>query len=104
MRMMRRCSMVVAGGALASCAAAPQPVQEIPVRGSTSGFVCRQQSFEAFTGKVATSAVGAELLRASGARVIRWVQPGMMVTMDYREDRVTVHLAENNRIVRASCG
>ncbi len=102
--MMVRNLTVLAAGALASCAAAPQPVEEIPVRGSTSGFACRQQSFEAFIGKVATSAVGAELLRASGARVIRWVQPGMMVTMDYREDRVTVRLAENNRIVTASCG
>ena len=100
-----RILIVLAGTALASCAtAAPPPTPEIPVRGSTGGFICRQQSFEQFIGQVATSAVGAELLRASGARVIRWVQPGMMVTMEYREDRLTVRLAENNRIVTASCG
>ena len=97
--------IVLAGGLLAACAtAAPQPAPEPPVRGSTSGYVCRQQSFEKFIGQVATPEVGAQLLRASGARVIRWVQPGMMVTMDYREDRLTVRLASNNRITTASCG
>ena len=97
--------IVLASGALASCAtAAPPPEPEIPVRGATGGSVCRQQSFEEFIGQVASSAVGAEMLRVSGARVIRWVQPGMRVTMDYREDRLTVRLAENNRIVTASCG
>lgn len=91
---------------LASCATAPAqaPEPEIPVRGSTSGHVCRQQAFVDFIGKVATSEIGAQLLRESGARTIRWVQPGMMVTMDYREDRLTVRLASNNRIVTASCG
>lgn len=91
---------------LASCAAAPAPPPEpqIPVRGSTSGYVCRQQAFVEHIGKVATSEVGAQLLRTSGARTIRWVQPGMMVTMDYREDRLTVRLASNNRIVTANCG
>jgi hypothetical protein len=36
--------------------------------------------------------------------VIRWVQPGMAVTMDYREDRLTVRLDSGNRIVAANCG
>ena len=91
---------------LASCAAAPAspPEPQIPVRGSTGGYVCRQQAFVDFIGKVATSEIGARLLRESGARTIRWVQPGMMVTMDYREDRLTVRLASNNRIVTAGCG
>lgn len=84
---------------LAACAPAP-----IPERGSTAGHACRQQAFEEFIGQVASSEVGAEMLRVSGARVIRWVQPGMRVTMDYRADRLTVRLADNNRIITASCG
>ena len=101
---MRRLSLS-ALGLLAACAAAPPPqAEDIPVRGATPGFTCRQQAFEEFIGKVATSEIGAQLLRASGARTIRWVQPGTMVTMDYREDRLTVRLASNNRIVTSSCG
>lgn len=97
--------IVLVCGLLAACAtAAPQTAPEPPVRGSTSGYTCRQQTFEEFVGQVATAEVGARLLRASGARVIRWVRPGMMVTMDFRDDRLTVRLASNNRIVTANCG
>jgi len=35
---------------------------------------------------------------------MRVVQPGMMITMDFSAERVTVHLATGNRIERASCG
>ena len=97
---MRKAILLIAGLPAASATAAP----EIPVAGSGSGYACRSQSFEEFIGQVATSEIGAKLLRASGARRIRWVQPGMQVTMDYREDRLTVRLASNNRIVTASCG
>lgn len=94
-------SVLLATGLLASCAAAaPEPA----VVGSGSGYACRQRSFEEFIGQVATSEVAAEMLRASGARTIRWVRLGMMVTMEYREDRLTVRLASNNRITTASCG
>jgi hypothetical protein len=84
---------------LAACAPAP-----IPERGSAGGYACRQQAFEEFIGQVASSEVGAEMLRVSGARVIRWVRPGTRVAMDYRADRLTVRLADNNRIIIVSCG
>jgi hypothetical protein len=32
------------------------------------------------------------------------VKPGMAVTMDYREDRVTIRVDESNKIESASCG
>jgi hypothetical protein len=89
---------------LAACATAAPSDSEIPVRGESPGYSCRSGAYEEFIGQVATSEVGARLLRASGARTIRWVQPGMQVTMDYRTDRLTVRLASNNRIVTASCG
>src|SRR5215210_1371362 len=87
---------------LAACATtAPQP----PVHGRTTGDgVCRQSSFEEFIGRVATSEVAAELLRASGARTVRWVRQGMVITMEYSEQRLTVRLDPNNRIITANCG
>ena len=87
--------------ALAACATTtPEPA---PI-GSGSGHVCRKLSYEEFIGRVASSEVGTELLRASGAKVIRWVQPGMMVTMDYREDRVNLHLDGKGKVVKIVCG
>jgi hypothetical protein len=44
------------------------------------------------------------MMKQTGATKIRWVEKDMMVTMDYREDRLTVYLDAANRIERASCG
>ena len=96
-----RSLILVAAGLLAACATVAQPP---PVPGPGNGYVCRQQSFEEFIGQVASPEVGAQMLRVSGARTIRWVQPDTMITMEYSEQRLTVRLASNNQIVTASCG
>ena len=86
---------------LSACSTAPaQP----PVRGETPGRECQPAGLGRFAGQPATSEVAAEILEVSRAGVLRWVQPGMMVTMEYRADRVTVWLAPGNRIERVSCG
>ena len=95
---MRKLSLLAAV-ALSSCATASPP----PVHGQ-SGYICRNDNLGAFAGREATSAVGSDILRVSGAKVLRWVQPGMMVTMDFREDRVTAWLAAGNRVERVRCG
>ena len=95
--------LVFAPVMLAACATAPA-ANVPPTPGNQGGSVCRNEGLSAFAGRPVTSEVGAEVLRASGARVIRWVQPGMMVTMDFQEDRVTIWLAAGNRIERVNCG
>ncbi|MDQ3145272.1 MAG: I78 family peptidase inhibitor [Pseudomonadota bacterium] len=65
---------------------------------------CRPDALPSFVGQPATQELGARLLAASGARNIRWVAKGMMVTMDFSPERLTVYLDENNRVERASCG
>jgi len=65
---------------------------------------CRSEAFAQFTGQPATQELGARMLEASHARVIRWVPKGGVVTMDYRADRVTAYLDSSNRVERASCG
>lgn len=97
---MRRTILIVPM-ALAACATAAPPPASV---GPGGRYVCRQASYEEFIGRVASGEVAAELLRASGARTIRWVRPGMAMTMEYSEERLTVRLASNNRIVTASCG
>lgn len=75
-----------------------------PVQVTPSGRECANQGLERFKGQVATAPVGSEMLQVSGARTIRWVQPGMMVTMEFNPQRLTVHLAPGNVIERATCG
>lgn len=65
--------------------------------------MCKRDSLSSFVGQLATPELGARLLAATGARAIRWVSKGTMVTMDYREDRLTVYLDGGNRVERASC-
>ena len=85
---------------LSACSTAPA---EPPVRADPSRQ-CQSAGLERFAGQPATSEVASEILEVSRAAVLRWVQPGMMVTMEYRADRVTVWLAPGNRIERVSCG
>lgn len=65
---------------------------------------CRNEALAQFAGQPASQELGERMLTASGARAIRWVPKGGVVTMDYREDRITVQLDETNRVERASCG
>ncbi|MCY7398494.1 MAG: peptidase inhibitor I78 [Sphingomonas bacterium] len=65
---------------------------------------CRRDALAPFVGQPAMQDLGARMLAASGARTLRWVAKGMMVTMEYRGDRLTVHLDANNRVERANCG
>ena len=65
---------------------------------------CRKDALATFVGQPATQDLGARMLRASKARTLRWVAKGMMITMDYRGDRLTVHLDANNLVERATCG
>ena len=95
---MRRTALLTP--ALLAACATTQP----PVHGETPGRECQSAGLERFAGQPATSETGAEILRVSRAATIRWVQPGQMVTMEFRADRVTVHLAAGNRIERVSCG
>ena len=86
--------------AVAGCAVA----QPIPVHGATPGYACSNAGLERFVGQPATAALGSEMLRVSGARVLRWLQPGQIVTMEFSPERLTVHLDSSNRVESASCG
>nr|WP_294846209.1 I78 family peptidase inhibitor [uncultured Sphingomonas sp.] len=82
--------------ALAACAATP--------RAGNIDEMCRNDMLTQFIGSQASEQLGRDILTASGAKVIRWVPKGSAVTMDFRGDRVTVALDENNKVERASCG
>jgi hypothetical protein len=86
-----------AGGSTAH-ASTPPPVAAEGVH------ECQPDKLEAFTGRLADEATVKQLVAASGARNARVVKPGMAVTMDFRQDRVTVQVDAQNRIERANCG
>lgn len=65
--------------------------------------ICRRDAAEALTGKKRIT--NAQAKRITGASIVRQIKPGQPVTMDYREERVTIETdPKTGRIVRAFCG
>ena len=83
---------------LAACATTADPVVAEPAD------TCRGDALASFVGQPYNAALGARMLKASKASKLRPVAKGMMVTMDYRGDRLTVYLDAANRVERANCG
>ena len=86
---------------LAACSTAPA---DPPIHGVTPGHKCQAEGTDQFIGKSASSSTGAAIKRASNAAVLRWAPPGVMLTMDYREDRVTVYFGPDRKITQIKCG
>jgi hypothetical protein len=91
--------LAVVGMMLAACTNAG--VEAVPVAGAGA---CRNDGLDGFVGKTASAELGAEMLRMSGATVLRWGAPGTAMTMDYREDRLTVSYDGAMVITSARCG
>jgi hypothetical protein len=86
---------------LASCSTAPAtPI----VHGQTPGHTCKTNGTDRFIGQLRSNEVAEAIKRVSNAAVLRWAPPGVMLTMDYREDRVTVHLNPAHKITEIRCG
>lgn len=100
-RLSTRSLLFVAAGALGACATAPAAT---PIHGVTAGHKCETARTDQFIGQPGTSETGAAIMSASHAAVLRWAPPGVMLTMDFREDRVTVHLDAANKVTDIKCG
>jgi hypothetical protein len=93
--------LVGAPALLAACATPPAPT---PVHGVTPGHKCDATGSDRFIGQPGTIETGAAIMRAAHAAVLRWAPPGYMLTMDYREDRVTVRLDPDRKVTAINCG
>src|SRR4051812_20640673 len=93
--------LLIAPSLLSACATAPAaPV----VHGETPGHTCNASGTDQFIGRAGTDEAGAAIKRATKAAVLRWAPPGVMLTMDFRADRVTVWLGPDKKITKISCG
>ena len=91
--------------ALAACTTTPPPFDEDGnPRTREPVQTCDARGVQDSIGRRASAGVGADLLRATGARQLRWVPPHTVVTADYRPGRLTVAYDESYIIERISCG
>lgn len=88
---------------LTMLACATVPPEEVPAEPDAAGS-CSTEDLSALAGRAASSELGVEAMRLSGARRLRWIRPGDAVTMDYRADRLNIHLDGQNRVERFACG
>jgi hypothetical protein len=79
---------------MAGCATAP----------AEAGDRCDAAKARKLLGRTRSAELGAEALRLSGATALRWIAPGAMVTMDYRENRLNLRVDPNDRLVKIDCG
>ena len=77
--------------------------EEIPTR-EDPRFTCDARKVQTMIGQTATQALGGEAVRAAGARTMRWIAPDSAYTMDYRTDRLNIHLDARNRVTKIDCG
>ena len=98
---MRNAPLILMLG-LGACAAAGTTPVSIPPE--NQGAACSDSGLGPFAGRTANLELGAELIRASRARHLRWVPHGGAVTMDYSPQRLTVQLDRESRVVSAKCG
>ncbi|MFL9583761.1 I78 family peptidase inhibitor [Stenotrophomonas sp. AB1(2024)] len=81
----------------------PTVVDPVPHVADGGTMECNPDVLEQFNGKVADEALVKEAVAASGAKNARVVKPGMAVTMDFREDRLTINVNGKNEIERIGC-
>ncbi len=87
-------SLLILAGLLAACTTLPDE----------SLGACKADELRDLVGRPATTELGAEAMRRSRATRLRWIRPGDIVTMDYSESRLNIHLDAGNRVERFICG
>ena len=65
---------------------------------------CQPDPGQRFVGQAASEDVVEQARAATGANSVRVLKPGMAATMDFRDDRLNLHLDDHDVIVRVACG
>lgn len=81
----------------------PQAVVDPLPTGMGNGTKCDPEAVKGLEGKQATGTLVEEAVKKAGAKHARVVKPGMAVTMDFREDRLTIQVDAQNRITSIGC-
>lgn len=100
---MKALSLIASAGALALAACATTDGASAGEGGHIAG-ACKADAGQSFVGQRATAEAGAALLKATGAKQLRWGPPRSAMTMDFRPDRLTVSYDDAMMIERVACG
>jgi hypothetical protein len=93
-------ALLAATVAVAGCT----PVEMRGAHPSDAPHVCKAEPVQDYVGRPGEAGAIEGVRRASGAKSVRVVRPGEMVTVDFRADRVTVTVDGHRIITRIVCG
>ncbi|MDP3534634.1 MAG: I78 family peptidase inhibitor [Halomonas sp.] len=105
-------AVLLAASLLTACASGPEPVSAPapppPTVGqsevTTNGASCNSDVVQHVIGEPFNDANVPQLQSESGARQVRVLRPDSVATMDYREDRLNIHLDSDDNIEALRCG
>lgn len=81
---------------IAGCQNDPSPIE-------AQAGICKKDAAEALVGRAKVT--DDEARQLTGATIVRQIKPGDPVTMDFRQERVTIETDDKTgKIVRAICG
>ena len=89
-----------------ACACTPVPHGDggVPAPQPIPTGACKATGMDDLIGKPQSEATAKEALSRSGARTLRWIAPGMAVTLDYRGDRLNIDTDKDGLITGFHCG
>jgi hypothetical protein len=65
---------------------------------------CQADPGQRFVGQAASEDIVEQAKTATGANSVRVLKPGMAATMDFRDDRLNLHLDDHDVIAMVTCG
>ena len=68
------------------------------------GRICKPEPAQQFVGQKADVAHGLTIKQVTGASTLRWAPPRSALTMDFRQERVTVAYDDARTITMITCG
>lgn len=82
----------------------PGPAGNVPAPHPSLAGPCDAARIAPLVGEIRSEETGRRALELSHARSLRWIAPGMAVTMDYRSDRLNLDIDDRGRITGGHCG
>ncbi len=83
----------------------PMPAEEqIRIAPGLEYASCSAEAAQGYVGQKAERSVVESAIKASDAKSVRVIEPDMMVTMDFRGDRLNIRVDAAGKITTITCG
>lgn len=102
--MLKISSFVLVGAAVSACAQQASSVRAPATPAAPAAGVCNAAGAQFALGQSLTAQVQTEAQTRSGAKIVRVLRPGQMVTMEFNEQRLNLEVDGTGRVIQVRCG